>query len=111
MAPFHYKEGSIEFIIPVTKETLVGLALIMRETVNKNGKKEWVLQMLNEYHRLNKHSKNVTDKTEYNIDQVEFLRQNPARASEEDDLTFVGKPRVLSKKQQDEYLATIPNIW
>lgn len=109
MKPFHYKNQDVEFMIPVTKESLVDLALIMRENVNKNGKKEWVLQMLNNYDRLNKHAKNVKDKTEYIIDQGKFEAQNPKTT--DGDLSFVGKPRVLSAKQYNEYLATIPNIW
>lgn len=108
MKPFHYKHKDIEFMIPVTKETLVDLALIMRENTNAKGKKEWVLQMLNNYDRLNKHAKNVKDKTEMMIPDS-FKQHNPEK--DDGDLTFVGKPRVLSAKQKDEYLATIPNIW
>jgi hypothetical protein len=109
MKPFHYKDEHQEFMIPVTKESLVDLALIMRENTNAKGKKEWVLQMLNQYDRLHKHAKDVKDKTEYFINSKNWTEKNPPPT--DGDLSFVGKPRVLSAKQKDEYLATIPNIW
>lgn len=109
MKPFHYKDEHQEFMIPVTKESLVDLALIMRENTNAKGKKEWVLQMLNQYHRLNKHAKDVKDNTEFFLLFSEWEKKNPQK--DDGDLSFVGKSRVLTTKQKDEYLATIPNIW
>lgn len=108
MKPFVYKNKGIEFMIPVTKESLVDLAIIMRENINKNGKKQWVLQMLNNYDRLNKYALDVKDKIDYIIPE-QFKRDNPE--NENGELTYVGTPRVLTDKQYNEVLETIPNVW